>query len=149
MKILMDNHAFLWFIEGDNNLSNAARLIIEDTNHHKLLSIASLWEMSIKASLKRLELKTNFLDLVQRYIYANGFELLAIKPEHLDQLVTLPFYHKDPFDRLILAQSLSQNIPIITKDELFAKYTSQLIGNFYDFNISKNSSSLKIVIFNF
>ncbi len=127
MKVIMDTHAFLWFIEGDNNLSDEARLIIEDSNHQKILSIASLWEMSIKASLKRLELKTNFPDLVQHYIYANGFELLAIEPEHLDQLVTLPFHHKDPFDRLILAQSLSQNIPILTKDELFAKYTNQLV----------------------
>lgn len=96
MRILMDTHAFLWFIEGDNNLSNAARSIIENNQHQKQLSIASLWEMSIKASLNRLELKTSFPKLIQNHVYGNNFDILSIKAEHLEQLKTLPFHHKDP-----------------------------------------------------
>jgi PIN domain nuclease of toxin-antitoxin system len=127
MKILMDTHAFLWFIEGDNNLSDAARSLIENNQYQKRLSIASLWEMSIKASLNRLELKTTFPNLIQNYVYNNGFDILSINAEHLEQLKTLPYYHKDPFDRLIIAQSLTENIPILTKDELFKRYTENLL----------------------
>ena len=127
MKILMDTHAFLWFIEGDNNLSDAARSLIENHQYQKRLSIASLWEMSIKASLNRLELKTTFPNLIQNYVYNNGFNILSINAEHLEQLKRLPFHHKDPFDRLIIAQSLTENIPIITKDDLFKRYTKNLL----------------------
>lgn len=127
MKILMDTHAFLWFIEGDNNLSDAARSLIENHQYQKRLSIASLWEMSIKASLNRLELKTTFPNLIQNYVYNNGFDILSINAEHLEQLKRLPFHHKDPFDRLIIAQSLTENIPIITKDDLFKRYTKNLL----------------------
>jgi PIN domain nuclease of toxin-antitoxin system len=127
MKILMDTHAFLWFIEGDNNLSDAARSLIENNQYQKRLSIASLWEMSIKASLNRLELKTTFPNLIQNYVCNNGFDILSINAEHLEQLKRLPYYHKDPFDRLIIAQSLTENIPIITKDELFKRYTENLL----------------------
>jgi PIN domain nuclease of toxin-antitoxin system len=83
--------------------------------------------MSIKASLNRLELKTNFPDLIQNYVYGNGFDILSINAEHLEQLKTLLYYHKDPFDRLIIAQSLTENIPILTKDELFKRYTENLL----------------------
>ncbi|TRT61956.1 MAG: type II toxin-antitoxin system VapC family toxin [Microcystis aeruginosa Ma_QC_C_20070703_M131] len=127
MKILMDTHAFLWFIEGDNNLSDAARSLIENNQYQKRLSIASLWEMSIKASLNRLELKITFPNLIQNYVYNNGFDILSINAEHLEQLKRLPYYHKDPFDRLIIAQSLTENIPILTKDELFKRYTENLL----------------------
>jgi len=127
MKFLMDTHAFLWFIEGDENLSHTARSIIEDNQHKKQLSIASLWEISIKASLKRLELKTTFPELVQNHIYGNNFDILAIYPEHLEKLKTITFHHKDPFDRLIIAQSLVENMIIITKDSLFKNYTNKLL----------------------
>jgi PIN domain nuclease of toxin-antitoxin system len=123
----MDTHAFLWFIEGDNNLSDSARYFIENNQYQKRLSIASLWEMSIKASLNRLELKTNFPNLIQNYVYGNGFNILSINADHLEQLKTLPYYHKDPFDRLIIAQGLAENIPILTKDELFKQYTKNLL----------------------
>ena len=126
MKFIMDTHAFLWFIEGDVNLSQSARILIENMKYQKFLSIASLWEMSIKASLKRLELKEDFSTIVQQYVYGNGFELLSIKPEHLEQLARLPFYHKDPFDRLIIAQAITDNISIITKDSMFKNYPIRL-----------------------
>ena len=126
MRMLMDTHAFLWFLEGDNNWSDSARSIIENDQYQKQLSIASLWEMSIKASLNRLELKTTFPKLIQDYVYGNNFEIVSINAEHLEQLKTLPFHHKDPFDRLIIAQSWTENIPIITKDQVFKRYTKKL-----------------------
>ncbi len=122
MKVIMDTHTFLWFIEGNVSLSQPAKILIENMEYQKVLSIASLWEMSIKASLKRLELKADFPTIVQRYVYGNGFDLLSIKPEHLEQLARLPFYHKDPFDRLIIAQAIAENISIITKDSMFKNY---------------------------
>ncbi|WP_353851657.1 type II toxin-antitoxin system VapC family toxin [Microcystis sp. LE19-84.1B] len=64
---------------------------------------------------------------MQNYVYNNGFDILSINAEHLEQLKRLPFHHKDPFDRLIIAQSLTENIPIITKDELFKRYTKNLL----------------------
>ncbi|AFY86875.1 type II toxin-antitoxin system VapC family toxin [Chroococcidiopsis thermalis] len=122
MRILLDTHSFLWFIEGSPNLSNIARSAIEDRKNQRFLSVASLWEMSIKVSIGKLELEMTFAELVQREVYGNAIELLEIQPEHLDELAKLPFHHKDPFDRLIIAQSLAECIPVVTKDEIFGSY---------------------------
>lgn len=122
MRLLLDTHAFLWFIEGNPNLSDTARNLIEDPKNQRFLSIASLWEMSIKVSIGRLELEMAFTELVKREVHGNAIELLKIQPEHLDELAKLPFHHKDPFDRLIIAQSLAENLPIVTKDSAFQNY---------------------------
>lgn len=78
--------------------------------------------MSIKVSIGKLELAITFVELVERQVYSNAIELLEIKPEHLDRLAKLPFHHKDPFDRLIIAQSLTEYIPVVTKDTAFGDY---------------------------
>jgi PIN domain nuclease of toxin-antitoxin system len=79
-------------------------------------------ELSIKASLGKLRLEMPFIELVSDHVTANAIDLLTIKPEHLDTLTTLPFHHKDPFDRLIIAQSLTENIPVLGKDRIFNAY---------------------------
>ncbi len=122
MRLLLDTHAFLWFIEGNLNLSDIARNLIEDQRNQRFLSVASLWEMSIKVSIGKLELGMAFIELVKHEVYGNAIELLEIQPEHLDELAKLPFYHKDPFDRLMIAQSLAENIPVVTKDSTFGSY---------------------------
>jgi PIN domain nuclease of toxin-antitoxin system len=122
MKLLLDTHTFVWFIDGNHNLSVEARNLIEDWRNQRFLSMASLWEMSIKVSLSKLELKMSFTELVKREVYRNAIELLEIRPEHLDELAKLPFHHKDPFDRLIIAQSLAEQIPVLTKDGAFVNY---------------------------
>jgi PIN domain nuclease of toxin-antitoxin system len=127
MRLLLDTHTFLWFIEGNLNLSNAARDLIEDPGNQRFLSIASLWELSIKASLGKLELKMTITELVKREVYGNAIELLEVQPEHLDELMKLPFYHKDPFDRLMIAQSLAECIPMVTKDSAFESYPVTLL----------------------
>lgn len=103
MRLILDTHTFLWFIEGSLNLSDTAKNLIEDERNQKFLSVANLWEMSIKVSIGKLQLKMTFTELVKQQVYGNAIELLTIKPEHLDELAKLPFHHKDPFDRLIIA----------------------------------------------
>ena len=127
MRLLLDTHTFLWFIEGSLNLSDVARNLIEDQASQRFLSVASLWEMSIKVSIGKLELGMTFVELVKREVYGNAIELLEIQPEHLDELAKLPFHHKDPFDRLMIAQSLAEGIPIVTKDAAFGSYPATLL----------------------
>ncbi|WP_228058701.1 type II toxin-antitoxin system VapC family toxin [Nostoc sp. LEGE 06077] len=124
---MLDTHTFLWFIEGSLNLSDTAKNLIEDQQNQRFLSIASFWEISIKVSIGKLELDMTFTELVKQQVYGNAIELLEIQPEHLYELVTLPFYHKDPFDRLIISQSLMQSIPIVTKDSVFESYPVQIL----------------------
>jgi PIN domain nuclease of toxin-antitoxin system len=122
VRLLLDTHTFLWFIDGAAALSPYARQLIEDRTNERLLSIASLWEMAIKVSLRRLTLHLSFTDLVTEHVYGNAIELLEIRPNHLDVLTTLPFHHKDPFDRMIIAQGQAENIPIVSRDPAFDDY---------------------------
>nr|WP_199314250.1 type II toxin-antitoxin system VapC family toxin [Leptolyngbya sp. FACHB-671] len=124
---MLDTHAFLWFIEGNSTLSELARNLIEEQANQRFLSVASLWEIAIKSSIGKLELKMTLTELVEREVYGNAIELLEIQPEHLDELTKLPFHHSDPFDRLILAQSLTENIPVVTKDDEFKSYSTTLL----------------------
>ncbi len=122
MKLLLDTHAFLWFIAGNPKLSNPARKLIENLENKKFLSIASLWEISIKASIGKLRLNLTFPDMVRTHINDNLIMLLHIKPEHLEIVRSLPFHHKDPFDRLIIAQSQLENMPVLSRDKMFGEY---------------------------
>lgn len=101
-----------------------ARLLIENAKNERFLSIASLWEMSIKASIGKLRLDITFSEMVSSHIRDNAINLLHIMPEHLDILKSLPFHHKDPFDRLIIAQSLLENMPVLSRDETFDDYVN-------------------------
>ncbi|WP_224311606.1 MULTISPECIES: type II toxin-antitoxin system VapC family toxin [Nostocaceae] len=124
---MLDTHTFLWFIEGILSLSDTAKNLIEDQRNQRFLSIASLWEISIKVSIGKLELDMTFTELVRQQVYGNAIELLEIQPEHLDELAKLPFYHKDPFDRLMISQSLVESITIVTKDSVFESYPVQIL----------------------
>lgn len=126
MRVLLDTHTFLWFITGSDELSDKARGLIEDANNQRFLSVASLWEMSIKVSIGKLNIDFSFPDLVIQKVYGNAIDILSISPEHLEQLAKMPFHHKDPFDRLIIAQGLTENMPIITRDRAFASYQADL-----------------------
>ncbi len=122
MRVLLDSHTFLWFIYGDPKLSGRAREVIESDDNQRLLSTASLWELSIKASLGKLRLTLPMTELVNEHVIGNAMSLLTIDPGHLDVLTTLPFHHKDPFDRLIISQGLAEGIPIVGKDRIFDAY---------------------------
>jgi PIN domain nuclease of toxin-antitoxin system len=127
MRLLLDTHTFLWFIEGSSNLSDTVKNLIEDQGNQRFLSIASLWEISIKVSIDKLKLDMTITELLKQQVYGNAIELLEIRAEHLDELAKLPFYHKDPFDRLIITQSLVERIPIVTRDSLFERYPVQTL----------------------
>jgi PIN domain nuclease of toxin-antitoxin system len=127
VKLLLDTHAFLWFINGSESLSCQARDEIEKTSNYRYLSIASLWEISIKVSLKRLQIGMHLTDLVEREVIGNDIEILHINSHHLEKLSQLEFYHKDPFDRLIISQSLVEKMTIITKDTLFSPYSVPIL----------------------
>lgn len=127
MRLLLDTHTFLWFIEGSANLSDGARNLIEDQGNQRFLSTASLWEMAIKVSMSKLDLGMTFTELVEREVVGNAIELLERQPEHLDALAKLPFHHKDPFDRLIIAQSLADDLAVVTRDGAFGNYPVTLL----------------------
>ena len=128
MKLLLDTHTFLWFVNDSPKLSNHLKDLIEDTNNISYLSVASLWEMSIKSNLSKLTLDPNYEEFVDREVTTSAIQLLNIKLEHLRVNSTLPFHHRDPFDRLIIAQSMAENIPIVSVDSAFDKYSVTLIS---------------------
>lgn len=120
MKNLLDTHTFIWFINGDDNLSLTARNAIESAEEN-YISIASIWELAIKISLGKLEMSASF-DELEKQVLINGFKILDISFEDLSLLTTLPFQHRDPFDRLLITQSISRQLTIITKDKSFLEY---------------------------
>jgi PIN domain nuclease of toxin-antitoxin system len=126
MSQLLDSHTFIWFLEGDAQLSVTARKAIEKENVSNFISIASLWEISIKISLGKLELKSSF-DKLAQLIAENGFIILPITFEDTVRLSNLPFHHKDPFDRIIISQAINNTFSIISKDRFFDDYDVSII----------------------
>lgn len=123
MRILLDTHTLIWFFAGDSQLSAVARILIEDEDNNKLVSIASIWEIAIKESKGLLNLSVPFQEYIAQKLSLEDFNLLNINLDHLSQIVTLHFYHKDPFDRLLIAQSMVEGIPILSKDSAFDAYS--------------------------
>ncbi len=126
MNLLLDTHAFIWFVEGSIELSQNAKNSILDTNNIKYVSVASLWEMSIKVNQGKLSLKSPFESIMEDII-ENGFILLNIKFEHFVENSKLPWHHRDPFDRLIISQSNFEGMSIISRDSEFKNYTANII----------------------
>ncbi len=122
MKYLLDTHTLIWFLMGDKKLSDKARGLIDNPDNTKFLSIASLWEIAIKVSLGKLALNKPFEKLFPEQLHFNRIEILDITVDNLIKLTTLPFHHRDPFDRLIIAQALVGELPIIGADVLFDAY---------------------------
>jgi PIN domain nuclease of toxin-antitoxin system len=122
MNYLLDTHTFLWYINDDPMLSTTAKVLMADIENTVYLSSASIWEMAIKVSLGKLEVPSPFHEFVDRQLSANSIRLLEIKVEHFGLVATLPFHHPDPFDRLLIAQSLTDNVAIIGRDEIFDAY---------------------------
>lgn len=122
MRFLIDTNTFLWYIEANPKLSQAARQEISDLQNTPVLSIASPWELALKASVGKFNLTRTFSDLVESKVLGNGIELLAVTADHLDTLSTLPLHHRDPFDRLIIAQAMTETMPIMSIDKAFDAY---------------------------
>lgn len=126
MKYLIDTHTVLWFLNGNKELSSKAKGIIEDQENEINLSIASLWEIAIKESLGKLNFPKDLNDVVNDIEELN-INILNIKKEHILELLKLEFFHKDPFDRVIISQAKLEKLKIIGKDEIFDKYNVKRI----------------------
>lgn len=122
MRLLLDTHAFLWFVAGDGRLSKSARDHIEDQSHELLISIASLWEMAVKVSLGKLDVPRPLAEFVQSHLALCSIGCLEIIPQHTYAVAELPFHHRDPFDRLLAVQCLSEGLSLVSADPVFEKY---------------------------
>ena len=122
MRLLLDTHAFLWFILNDPLLSAKAAGLIADPNNEIEISPASYWEIAIKISIGKYSLGEPIADFFEREIAVNQFRILRIEPRHVAPVATMPFHHRDPFDRLIIAQAMVEQIPVVGADAAFDDY---------------------------
>ena len=122
MKYLLDSHVLFWIITGDLQLSRKAKNIYLDEENKIFISIASLWEIAIKISLNKLSISMSLPEFVQEHVIANEISIMPIELTHIYNLENLPFYHRDPFDRLIVAQSMAEKINILSNDTVFDRY---------------------------
>ncbi len=123
MKYLIDTHIFLWFTSGSSELSQKTKEIILDKNNEILISIASLWEISIKTAMGKLEIRGDYEKVIDD-VTGNAMDILPINFAHTVAQNKLPFYHRDPFDRIIIAQAITEKLNLISKDETFDLYLS-------------------------
>jgi PIN domain nuclease of toxin-antitoxin system len=118
----MDTQVLLWIVNEDAKLNSNTKKIYLDSNNEILLSLASIWEIAIKKSLNKLEIPGNLSDFVKDHIIGNDINILSLELSHIYRLENLPFHHRDPFDRLIIAQAIDENIELISNDKIFDKY---------------------------
>jgi PIN domain nuclease of toxin-antitoxin system len=125
VRLLLDTHTLIWYYQTDPKMSATARTLIEDPANGVLVSPASYWEVAIKLSTQRPLLQVPFAAFVQEAIFDNGFTILPIEPRHCDRLIGLPPHHKDPFDRMLIAQALAEGIPLVSADAALDPYGVQ------------------------
>ena len=126
MKLLLDTHTFLWFITTDNQLSKNVIELISNLSNRRWISIASIWEIVIKMSLNKLDVRGGF-KTIEDFLENNDFEILPINFNHIKSLLTLPLIHNDPFDRIIISQAINDNLTIVTKDSKFRDYEVKIV----------------------
>ena len=122
MRVLVDTHVFLWWVEGDRALPAKARAVLADPENECLISLVSAWELAIKASLGKLKLALPVKRYVVENVAANSFRMLNIEIAHVGRVEMLAKHHGDPFDRLLIAQALEENIAVVTTDPIYRKY---------------------------
>jgi len=122
MKYLLDTHTLLWIVTNDPRLSKKAKNAYLNSENLICFSIASLWEMAIKISLKKLSIEEPLSEFIQNQIKANDIKFLNIEVPHILALENLAYHHRDPFDRLIIAQSIHEDITILSSDKIFDLY---------------------------
>jgi PIN domain nuclease of toxin-antitoxin system len=127
LRLLLDTHSLLWWVDGGGELSDAQMDAIGKPGNQVLVSIASAWEMAIKSSLGKLKLSVPVADYLTRHLAANRFQLLPITLEHAARVETLAFHHRDPFDRLLVAQAEVERIALLSSDPVFTRYGVKLL----------------------
>jgi PIN domain nuclease of toxin-antitoxin system len=121
MIFLLDTHALIWFLEDESKLPPKTKSVLSDASISCCISIATLWEMTIKSQIGKLELSFSLAELIESLVQ-NSISIIPIEPSHLQKLLSLDSHHKDPFDRLIIAQALHEGMTIISKDQYFKAY---------------------------
>jgi PIN domain nuclease of toxin-antitoxin system len=126
-KILADTHAILWWLAGDERLSKRARRILEDPANQRWVSMASLWEIAIKMSSGRLPAEGLTLRAIAELLKDQQFVLLPVRLEDLLRMEMLPWHHRDPFDRLLIAQAMEEGLPLLTADGAMGRYAVETV----------------------
>jgi len=126
MRLLVDTHVFIWFILDDPRIATRARPLLVSADHERFVSIASVWEVAIKHGLGKLQLSGGLSGFLQDIVQAN-FEILDIGPRHILELSTLPLHHRDPFDRMLIAQAKHEDMHLLTADVHFGAYDVPVI----------------------
>ena len=126
-RLLLDTHAFLWFVTEDPKLSAAAQRMIAAGSNEPLLSAACVWEIVIKVSIGRLPIPGPLDSFIPEQLSTNRIALLPIELKHLLEIARLPLHHRDPFDRLLIAQAVVEGIPIVSADPAFDRYPIERI----------------------
>jgi len=127
MKVLVDTHTFLWAFLHDHRLTPKAKQILTSNEHELFFSLVSLWEIAIKIKTGKLNTIGSSVAYIRDEMDAYGMSLLPIRYEHILQLESLPHHHSDPFDRLLIAQALTESLPILSGDRAFANYGIKLV----------------------
>ncbi len=127
MKVLLDTHTFLWLITDDERLSETARRTFLDPENILFFSVASLWELCIKKSLGKISLKTGWLQIIQKEVRSNAVQWLPIEIQHCAEVADLPFHHRDPFDRLLIAQAMVEDMQLLSRDNRLSAYNIKRI----------------------
>ncbi len=122
MNLLLDTHAFLWYVRDDPQMSEKVTDAIEDPANRVVSIIVSLWEITIKSSLGKLDLEIPIADFFRENVDNNGFQTLAVSLSHLVTTHDLPFHHRDPFDRMLIAQATTESMTFATNDGEARKY---------------------------
>jgi PIN domain nuclease of toxin-antitoxin system len=127
MKLLLDTHTFIWWDSASNRLPSSVLTLMTQPEHELIVSLASLWEIQIKTHLGKLQLHGNLSDIIQQQQTINNIILLPIALNHILELDQLPWHHRDPFDRLLIAQSRTEQAILITRDSIFQNYSCQTL----------------------
>ena len=126
MNYIFDTQALLWIVSDDQRLSDKAKSIYLDKENEIYFSMASVWELAIKSSLNKIDLGSNLEIFIQEHVIKNGFKILNISIESLFKVEELPFHHRDPFDRLIVSQSIMKDYQVVTSDDKFDMYLQRV-----------------------
>lgn len=127
MKLLLDTHVFIWWADEPEKLSSDALAALQDENNVLMLSVVSIWEIQIKTQLGKLKLSLTIKELVESQQSANDLQILPVTLAHVLALETLPFHHKDPFDRLLVAQSIEEDATLVSADSKLSAYPIKLL----------------------
>ena len=127
MNLLLDTHTFIWWADEPEKLSENALQALEAENNQLILSIVSIWEIQIKAQLGKLKLSIPLKDLLKSQEHANHLKILPVTQAHIFALEDLPLHHKDPFDRLLIAQSIVETVTVVSADSKLSAYSVTLL----------------------